>query len=169
MYASRDRPRKSVKRGRKKASRCAPELLIKWQTDSRLVYRYSNSRTPRSRTVHAALHFHSTERNLIFTLKSSWEDDIFPFFFKSKVSILYCFILYIKIPIKVLGIIINAPWRVTNNALHRDLKIPTVKETIKESCQRYRGRLEEHPNDFAVNLMEAGGIARRLREEKEIY
>jgi len=42
------------------------------------------------------------------------------------------------------------PWGVTNDTL--DLKISSVKETIKEFCQ-YRDRLEEHPNKLAANLM----------------
>jgi len=37
---------------------------------------------------------------------------------------------------EILGIITNVPY-VTNDTLHRDLKIPIIKETIKKFYQRY--------------------------------
>jgi len=53
------------------------------------------------------------------------------------------------------------------NTLHRDLKIPIIKEIIKEFCQRYRDRLEVHRNNLAAkNLMKAGGIIRRLKRKR---
>jgi len=58
---------------------------------------------------------------------------------------------------------LNASWYVTNDTLHRDLKVPTIKETIKEFCQRYRDRLEVRPNNLAADLMKAGGIVKRAR------
>jgi hypothetical protein len=44
---------------------------------------------------------------------------------------------------KILRIITNAVWYVTNDTLHRDLKISSIKETVKKLCQRYRDRLEK--------------------------
>jgi len=46
------------------------------------------------------------------------------------------------------------------------IKIPIIKETIKEFCQRYRDKLEVYPNNLAANFMKAGGI---VRKEDEIY
>jgi len=60
----------------------------------------------------------------------------------------------------ILTIIINVLWYITNNTLH-DLKISTIKETIFEFCQKYRDKLEEHPNNVATNLMKTREIVRR--------
>jgi len=60
----------------------------------------------------------------------------------------------------------NASWYVTNDTLHRDLKVPTIKETIKELCQRYRDRLEVRPNNLVADLMKAGGIVKRLESKR---
>ena len=38
---------------------------------------------------------------------------------------------------KTLRSLINAPWYVTNEAIHRNLKIPTVKEEISKYSNRY--------------------------------
>jgi len=48
---------------------------------------------------------------------------------------------------KILRIVTNASWYVTSDTLHPDLKIPTIKQTIKEFCQRYRDRLKVHSNN----------------------
>jgi len=55
-----------------------------------------------------------------------------------------------------------------NDTLHRDLKTPTIEETIKEFRQRYHDRLEEHPNKLAAKLMKARGIMRRLKRKRPI-
>jgi len=70
-----------------------------------------------------------------------------------------------KIPIKgYLKIITNA-WYIINDILI--LRLSTIKEIIKEFCQRYRDRLEVHPNNFAANFMKAREIMKR--QEKETY
>jgi hypothetical protein len=48
----------------------------------------------------------------------------------------------------------------------RDLKIPTIKEIIKEFCQIYCDRLEKHPNNLVANLMEAKGRVRKLKRKR---
>jgi len=54
---------------------------------------------------------------------------------------------------------------ITNDTLHRDLKISTIRETTKEFCPRYRDRLEEHPKNLRLPiLMKARGIVRRKEE-----
>jgi len=67
---------------------------------------------------------------------------------------------------RVLEIITNVLWYVTNGTLHCNLKIPTIKEIIKEFCQKYCGRLEEHLNNFAANLMKARRIVRKLKRKE---
>jgi len=43
-------------------------------------------------------------------------------------------------------------------------------ETIKEFCQRYYDRLEEHPNNLTANLMKTREIVRKLeRRDLQIY
>jgi len=63
---------------------------------------------------------------------------------------------------QVLRIIAIVSWYVTNDTLHRDFKIPSIKETIRKFYQRYRERLEEHP----TNLMKKRGIVRRLKKKR---
>jgi len=53
---------------------------------------------------------------------------------------------------KHLRITINAPCYVTNTLYH-DLNVPYVRAEIKKLCQRYAGRLEEHPNTPVIDLM----------------
>ena len=47
---------------------------------------------------------------------------------------------------KTLRSLINAPWYVTNGAIHRDLKIPAVKEEISKYSNRYSKRAIKHRN-----------------------
>lgn len=66
---------------------------------------------------------------------------------------------------KMLRIIVDVPWFVTNESLHRDLKMPTIKEEIKNLAIRYRDRLEIHPNAYSVGLMKEDGSVRRLKRK----
>lgn len=54
---------------------------------------------------------------------------------------------------KILRIIVDAPWYITNEALHCDLQIPKIKEEVKRYSQKYQDRLVAHPNSLATNLM----------------
>ena len=45
---------------------------------------------------------------------------------------------------KNLRSLIDAPWYVTNETIHRDLKIPTVKEEISKFSNRYNTRVNNH-------------------------
>lgn len=64
---------------------------------------------------------------------------------------------------KVLRMVTNAPWYVSNEILHRDLKIPTVQQEIKNFSLSYKKRLLMHPNQLAINLLATGGDIRRLK------
>jgi hypothetical protein len=47
---------------------------------------------------------------------------------------------------KLLRIITNAPWYVTNPTLHSDLHIPYVHTVLQEYIHKRRSALESHPN-----------------------
>lgn len=64
---------------------------------------------------------------------------------------------------KMLRIIANAPRYVTNEAIHRDLNMPTVQQVIKKYSDSYLRRLYLHPNALATNLMSTAGDLRRLK------
>ncbi|CAH2100509.1 unnamed protein product [Euphydryas editha] len=66
---------------------------------------------------------------------------------------------------KMLRIITDAPWFVTNQQLHHDLEIRTVQEEIKHSIKSYRNRLENHPNILTVHLMNNITIIKRLKRK----
>ena len=52
--------------------------------------------------------------------------------------------LVMQVASKTLRSLINASWYVTNETIHRDLKIPTVKEEIYKSRSRYNTRVKNH-------------------------
>lgn len=64
---------------------------------------------------------------------------------------------------KILRMITNSPWYITNNRLHHDLDIPTVKEEIKTRVKAYKTRLQNHPNKLASHLMNRKKIFYRLK------
>lgn len=64
---------------------------------------------------------------------------------------------------KTLRKIANAPWYITNNRLHQELNIPTLKEEIQSQLISYKSRIERHPNALASHLMTNTGTFSRLR------
>jgi hypothetical protein len=66
----------------------------------------------------------------------------------------------------VLRIIAEAPWYVPSTVLHKDLRIPTIREEIKNSSKKYKDRLQTHPRDLATNLFDDEGEVRRLKKFK---
>jgi hypothetical protein len=75
----------------------------------------------------------------------------------SKIEILECF------QSKVLRLIVDAPWYVSNYVIHKDLQIPTVKEEISHFSSLYAVRLCAHTNELIVTLTEPP-IHKRLRQ-----
>lgn len=65
----------------------------------------------------------------------------------------------------MLRIISDAPWYITNDTLHRDLNIPTVKEEIAKTAKKYKLRLENHPNSLISELVQANNMKRRLKRK----
>ena len=66
---------------------------------------------------------------------------------------------------KTLGSLINAPWYVTNEVIHRDLKIPTVKEKIYKSRSRYNSRVNNHHNPLVTQLLDTTDQICRLKRK----
>jgi hypothetical protein len=67
---------------------------------------------------------------------------------------------------KVLKCIVNAPWYVQNNDLHRDLGIETVTDIITKLANSHKERLHNHINIEASGLLNVNNITRRLKRKK---
>jgi hypothetical protein len=63
---------------------------------------------------------------------------------------------------KVLRLIVDAPWCVSNSVIRKDLQIPTDKEKISRFSSQYNVRISVHPNELIASLTELP-ILRRLR------
>jgi len=63
---------------------------------------------------------------------------------------------------KILRLITDAPWYVTNETIINDLQVPSVLEEVRNFSQTYRDRLEVHPNPYTGSLMD-DDLPRRLR------
>jgi hypothetical protein len=50
--------------------------------------------------------------------------------------------------------ITNAPWHVTNQTLHDDLKVPLIKDVIQEKSINYHDKLGNHSNPILQPLLE---------------
>lgn len=66
---------------------------------------------------------------------------------------------------KTLRTMVNAPWYVTNAQIHRDLKIPFVKDEINAIITKYRDRIDSHPNELASSLMSPSKVFTRLKRK----
>jgi hypothetical protein len=60
---------------------------------------------------------------------------------------------------------VNAPWYIRNNDLHRDLQVDVVSREIQKVEQKHERRLHRHENE-AIQLLDNVGIVRRLQREK---
>jgi hypothetical protein len=49
---------------------------------------------------------------------------------------------------KVLRLIVDAPWYLSNSVISNDLQIPTVKEEISRFSSHYNVRISVHPNEL---------------------
>ena len=61
--------------------------------------------------------------------------------------------IFQRLQSKTLKSLIDAPWYVTNETIHRDLKIPTVKEEIYKFRNRYNIRVNNHQNPSVPNYL----------------
>jgi hypothetical protein len=55
---------------------------------------------------------------------------------------------------KILRVIANAPWYVTNHTLHTDFNIPYVSEVIHERINKHHNNPEAHPNPLSEPLLQ---------------
>jgi hypothetical protein len=55
---------------------------------------------------------------------------------------------------KVLRLIVDAPWYVSNSVIRKDLQIPTAKEEISRFSSLYAVRLRAHTNELIATLTE---------------
>jgi hypothetical protein len=62
---------------------------------------------------------------------------------------------------KVLRLIVDSPWYVSNSVIRNGLQIPTVKEEISQFSSHYNVRISVHPNELIASLIELP-IQRRL-------
>ena len=62
----------------------------------------------------------------------------------------------------MLRLITQAPWYVTNQTLHRDLRITPVREIFKEKAEAQCKTLTTHPNSLMGSLTTQSST-RRLR------
>jgi hypothetical protein len=67
---------------------------------------------------------------------------------------------------KVLRNMVNAPWYVRNNDLHRDLQVNVVSSEIHRFAQKHEGRLHHLENGETTQLLDNAGIVRRLQRKK---
>jgi hypothetical protein len=68
---------------------------------------------------------------------------------------------------KILRMITNAPWYVPNLTLHKDLKIPYVREVIFEKYAKHHRKLETRPNPLLRPLLD-NGQPRRLKKTQSV-
>jgi hypothetical protein len=62
--------------------------------------------------------------------------------------------------------IVNAPWYIRNNDLHRDLKVNVVSSENQKFAQKHEESLDHHENVEAIQLLDSMGIVRRLQKKK---
>lgn len=63
----------------------------------------------------------------------------------------------------ILKQISNAPWFIKNAEVHEHLNMNTVREEIKLCSQKYKSRLERHPNQLAAQLTIPDCVSRLKR------
>lgn len=67
---------------------------------------------------------------------------------------------------KVLRSIVDAPWYVRNDDLHRDLKMDMVSEAIKCVAVKHEHRLQNHVNPGVLMMLQSRDMVRRLKRTK---
>jgi hypothetical protein len=63
---------------------------------------------------------------------------------------------------KVLRCIVNAPWYVRNQDIHKDLKTGSVDEEIQRIAKKHDRRLHQHQNIEMLQLLDNAELVRRL-------
>jgi len=69
---------------------------------------------------------------------------------------------------KILRIITKAPWFMRNHLIHRDLNVNLIANEIRKITERYRSKLETHPNQLARDLL-INPRHSRLKRQKVLH
>jgi hypothetical protein len=67
---------------------------------------------------------------------------------------------------KVLRGIVDFLWYYPNHNLHRDLKIPTIKQKIQRFAERHERRIHNHVNTEVLQLLDNTNLNRRITRIK---
>ena len=67
---------------------------------------------------------------------------------------------------KVLRCIVDAPWYIRSDDLHRDLNVDTVAKEIEKAAASHEGRLSRHVNEEASRLINSLQSRQRLKRKK---
>jgi hypothetical protein len=67
---------------------------------------------------------------------------------------------------RVIRRIVDAPWYIRNDNLHKDLDMETVDSIIRKYAQSHEQRLHRHINVEALQLLNNGSLVRRLKRTK---
>ena len=70
---------------------------------------------------------------------------------------------------KTIRNILDAPWFVPNELIRKDLHIKSVTEEIIENVNKYKTRLQAHPNKLATNLLKTSHTNSRLKKYKCLF
>jgi hypothetical protein len=68
----------------------------------------------------------------------------------------------------VLRNIVNAPWYIRNNDLHRDLEVDVAASEMQRFAQKHEERLRHHENAKAIQLLDNMGTVCRLQRKKTL-
>jgi ribosomal protein S17E len=68
---------------------------------------------------------------------------------------------------KILRLITNEPWYVSNITFHEDLNVPLVKKVIKQRSTRYHNKIEGYVNVIIQPLLEPHNERRLKRNWPE--
>jgi hypothetical protein len=55
---------------------------------------------------------------------------------------------------KILRMVTNAPWYVTNQTIHDDLKVPSIKDVIQKRSINHHDKLGNHSNPILQPILE---------------
>jgi hypothetical protein len=67
---------------------------------------------------------------------------------------------------KILRMIADAPWYVSNQTLHDDLKVPYVNQVIKINSQKHHQKIADHPNTLLHPIIVPPFNNRRLKRTR---
>ena len=69
-----------------------------------------------------------------------------------------------RVQSKILRGITNAPWYITNETLHKDLDVPSIREVIYNQFDKHQRKLEHHSNTSAIVLLDNSQTIRRRKK-----